>query len=51
MADYRLVIKSPLWSSLTARHKSPPAIAAHDPYSDAQALTSINVLARSRSIT
>ena len=51
MAGYRSVIKSPLWSSLIARHESPAVIAAHDPYPDTQAMTSINEIARGWRIT
>jgi hypothetical protein len=51
MADYQSEIKSPLWSSHMATHESPAAIAEHDPYPDAQSLTSINVFARGGSIT
>ncbi len=51
MAGYRSVITPPARSSLIARHESPAVIAAHDPYPDTQAMTSINVLDEGGSIT
>jgi hypothetical protein len=51
MAGYRSVITPPARSSLIARHESSAVIAAHDPYLDTQAMTSINVLDEGGSIT
>jgi hypothetical protein len=51
MAGYRSVIKVAALVVAYGRHESSAAIAAHDPYPDAQALTSINVFARGGSIT